>query len=161
MVKIQKYDPFEIDLPFYCEEGDFEIVVSAENEEVPTYSDQIRVGDYVALEGTSDMCVKKAGEDDVIIGVVISNPEYHGDRPAQTSASGTYNRRMCTVQLFGYYAHTVELTAENAAVSVGDAVEYLGDNLFDKGDDGNTIALESAAALSGKKICVLMGLFGF
>lgn len=68
---------------------------------------------------------------------------------------------MCTVRLFGYYAHTVELKAENAAVGIGDAVAYEGNNVFDKANSGNTIALESAAALSGKKICVLMGLLGF
>lgn len=161
MVQIQKYDPFETSLPFYCEEGNFTLETSAEGEQYPKYSSQIKVGDYVALEGTSDMCVKKAGAEDTIIGQVISNPEYHGDRPAQSSTSGTYKRRMCTVRLFGYYAHTVALKAENTAVAVGNAVAYEGDNVFDKANSGNTIALESAAALSGKKICVLMGLLGF
>lgn len=162
MVLIHKYDPYETDLSFYCEEGNYTLETSAENEQYPKYSAQIKVGDYVALEGTSDMCVKKAGENDTIIGQVITNPEYHGDRPAQSSASGEYNRRMCTVRLFGYYAHTVELNPESdTAVNVGDAVGYIGNNLFEKADSGKTIALESAKALSGKKILVLMGLLGF
>lgn len=161
MVQIQKYDPYETDLAFYCEEGNFTLDTSAEGEKYPKYSAQLKVGDYVTLEGTDDMCVKKAGEGDIIIGQVITNPEYHGNRPAQSASSGEYNRRMCTVRLFGYYAHTVELIAENAAVAVGNAVGYEGDNKFDKANSGNTIALENAKALSGKKILVLMGLLGF
>lgn len=162
MALIHKYEPFEIDLPMYCEEGNYTIVTSAENEEVPTFSAQLKTGDYVKLVTTADMCVTKAGSGDTIIGQVISNPEWDGTRPAQTATSGTYNRRMCTVRLFGYYAHTVELIAENTAVAVGNSVEYKGNNKFDKKASGtnNTIALESASALSGKKILVLMGLLG-
>lgn len=161
MVQIEKYDPFETDIWFYCEEGDYTEVLSAENEIVPTFSDQLQVGDYVALDTSANKTVKKAGEDDTVIGVVITNPKYDGTRPQQSSQSGEYKMRICTVRLFGYYVHNVQLTAENTAVSVGDAVEYVGDNEFDKADSGNSIALWKAAALSGIKIPVLMGLLGF
>lgn len=161
MVQIEKYDPFETDVWFYAEEGDYGIVTSAENEEVPTFSDQLTVGDYVALDTTKNKTVKKAGENDTVIGQVITNPKYDGTRPQQASSSGNYNMRICTVRLFGYYVHNVKLTADNSAVSVGGAVGYVGGNEFDKVDSGNAIALISATALSGAKIPVLMGLLGF
>ena len=105
--------------------------------------------------------VKKAGENDTVIGQVITNPKYDGTRPQQASSSGNYNMRICTVRLFGYYVHNVKLTADNSAVSVGGAVGYVGGNEFDKVNSGNAIALISATALSGAKIPVLMGLLGF
>ena len=161
MVQIEKYDPFETDIWFYCEEGDYTLETSADNEQYPKFSSQLKVGDYVALVDSKDKTVKKAGASDTIIGQVIDNPKYYGDRPSQSSVSGEYNMRMCTVRLFGYYVHTVELTEENGEVVVGDSVEYKGDNVFDKaGSANNTIALVSAPALSGKKIPVLMGLLG-
>ena len=161
MVQIEKYDPFETDIWFYCDEGDYEIVTSAENEEVPIFSNMLEVGDYVALDTNKNKTVKKATAEDTVIGVVITNPKYDGNRPAQASNSGEYNMRICTVRLFGYYVHNVKLTAENDAVKVGDAVTYAGDNEFNKADNGNSMALVSADALTGIKIPVLMGLLGF
>lgn len=162
MVKIENYDPFETDIWFYCEEGDANVVTTAENEEILTFSNQLVQGDYVKLVNTKDKTVAKAGANDEVIGVVITQPKYDGSRPSQTSASGTYDMRICTVRLFGYYVHTVELISDNKVIAVGDPVKYAGDNKFDKGTASNKAkALVSAEALSGKKIPVLMGLLGF
>lgn len=162
MVQIEKYDPYETDIWFYCEEGDYNLVTSAENEEVPTFTNQLNVGDYVTLDLTKNKCVKKAEDGDVVYGIVISNPKYDGTRPSQASASGEYNMRICTVRLFGYYVHNVKITAESTDdIAVGDAVKYVGNNEFDKADEGKSVALWSAKALSGIKIPVLMGLLGF
>lgn len=161
MVQIENYDPYETDIWFYCEEGDYNIVTSDENEEVPTFKTPLKVGDYVRLVTTKNKCVAKAEEGDTIIGQVITNPKYDGTRPAQASESGTYDMRICTVRLFGYYAHKVKITAENTAISVGDAVEYVGDNEFDKAVNGDSMALYSTGALEGGYNLVLMGLLGF
>ena len=161
MVQIEKYDPFENDIWFYCNEGNYTVETSAENEKYPKFSSQLEVGDYVKLDTSTDKTVAKAGDGDTIIGQVISNPIFDGSRPQVTASSGNYHMRICTVRLFGYYVHNVKLKAENTAVAVGDAVEYVGDNEFDKASSGSTVALASASALSGKKIPVLMGLLGF
>ena len=161
MVQIENYKPFETDIFFYCEEGTATKYTDVENKEALVLSAEVKKGDYVALDTTADKTVKVAGAGDTIIGQVIDNPAFRKDRPTQTSQSGDYNKRICTVRLFGYYAHSVQLKAENAAVAVGDAVAYQGNNTFDKANSGNTIALQSAKAGDASKILVLMGLLGF
>lgn len=160
MVQIEQYSPFETDIWFYAEEGDATKYTDVENKEALVLSDEVKKYDYVTLD-TADKTIKKAGADDIIIGQVIDNPAFRKDRPAESSQSGEYNKRICTVRLFGYYVHNVQLKAENSAVAVGDAVEYQGDNTFDKADSGNAIALVSAKAGEASKIPVLVGLLGF
>lgn len=161
MVQIENYKPFETDVWFYCEEGTATKYTDVENKEALVLSAEVKKGDYVTLDTTADKTVKVAGADDDIIGQVIDNPAWRKDRPNKSSLSGAYNKRICTVRLFGYYAHSVQLKEENAAIAVGDAVGYEGDNTFDKADSGNAIALQSARAGEASKILVLMGLLGF
>ena len=161
MVQIENYKPFETDVWFYCEEGTATKYTDVENKEALVLSAEVKKGDYVTLDKTADKTVKVAGANDDIIGQVIDNPAWRKDRPSETSASGGYNKRICTVRLFGYYAHSVQLKAENAAIAVGDAVGYKGNNTFDKVNSGNAIALQSAKAGEASKILVLMGLLGF
>lgn len=161
MVQIENYSPFETDIWFYCEEGTATKYTDVENKEALVLSDEVKKGDYVTLDTTADKTIKVAGADDDIIGQVIDNPAFRKDRPTETSQSGEYNKRICTVRLFGYYAHSVQLIEENAAITVGDPVGYEGDNTFDKASSGNTIALQSAKAGEASKILVLMGLLGF
>lgn len=160
MVQIENYKPFETDIFFYCEEGTATKYKGTDGEEVLVMSAEVKKGDYVALD-TADKTIKVAGANDDIIGQVIDNPAWRKDRPNQTSATGQYNKRICTVRVFGYYLHSVQLKEENAAVSVGDSIGYEGDNTFDKADSGNAIALQSAKAGEASKILVLMGLLGF
>lgn len=160
MVQIEQYNPFETDIYFYCEEGTATKYKGTDGEEVLVMSDEVHKGDYVALD-TADKTVKVAGAGDTVIGQVIDNPIWRKDRPNSTSTTGNYNKRICTVRLFGYYVHNVKLTDENKAVSVGDTIGYVGDNVFDKDADGKAIALVSASAGSKKKIPVLMQLIGF
>lgn len=107
------------------------------------------------------MTVKKADKTDNIIGQVIDEPAFKGDRPKEDTASGEYTRRVATVRLWGDYAHSVQLKAENKPIEMGDSVAYEGDNVFDKATTANTtIALETAEALKAPKVLVLFGYRG-
>ena len=161
MVQIESYKPFETDIWFYAEEGTATKYKGTDGETILVMSGEVHKGDYVCLD-SADKTIKVAGENDTVIGQVIDNPIWRKDRPSVTSSSGDYNKRICTVRLFGYYVHNVKLKEENSAVSVGDKVVYVGDNEFDKDNtNGKAIALVSASAGSQKKIPVLMQLIGF
>lgn len=161
-MQIENYKPFETDIFFYCEEGSVTKYTGTDGEEVLVMSAEVKKGDYVTLDTTADKTIKVAGKNDVIIGQVIDNPAWRKDRPNQTSASGGYNKRICTVRVFGYYIHNVKLKAENSAIAVGDRVGYEGNNVFDKDNtNGKAIAIVSARAGSEAKIPVLMQLLGF
>lgn len=160
MVLIETYNPFETDIWFYAEEGNATVYKGVDGEEILVLSAEVKKGDYVALDD-ADKTVKKAGANDTIIGQVIDNPAPRKDRPTESASSGEYNKRICTVRMFGYYVHNVKLTAENKAVAVGDTIGYVGDNVFDKDANGKAIALVSAKAGSQDKIPVLMQLIGF
>lgn len=160
-MQIENYKPFETDIWFYAEEGTATKYKGTDGEEVLVMSAEVKKGDYVTLD-TADKTIKVATKSDDIIGQVIDNPDWRKDRPNQTSVSGEYNKRICTVRVFGYYIHNVKLKAENAAIAVGDRVGYEGNNVFDKDNtNGKAIALVSAEAGSEAKIPVLMQLIGF
>ena len=161
MVQIENYKPFETDIWFYAEEGTATKYTGTDGEEVLVMSAEVKKGDYVTLD-TADKTIKKAAKADTIIGQVIDNPIWRKDRPNATSSSGSYNKRICTVRVFGYYVHNVKLKAENSAIAVGDRVGYEGNNVFDKDNsNGKAIALVSATAGSEAKIPVLMQIIGF
>ena len=161
MVQIENYKPFETDIWFYAEEGTATKYTGTDGEEVLVMSAEVKKGDYVTLD-TADKTIKKAAKADTIIGQVIDNPIWRKDRPNATSSTGTYNKRICTVRVFGYYIHNVKLKAENSAIAVGDRVGYEGNNVFDKDNsNGKAIALVSATAGSEAKIPVLMQIIGF
>lgn len=163
MVKIRDQNPYEIQLPFFVEEGNYTVMESVQgiagNDEVGVFSAPVHKGDFVKLT-SEDNVVAPATSSDKIIGQVIDHPTFYGDRPNGSATSGNYNRRIATVQLWGDFVHALQLTEENKAVAVGDAVEYVGDNVFDKANSGDTIALESAKAGAGTKIPVLFGYRG-
>lgn len=162
MVQIENYKPFEDQILFYCEEGDAIVSVDSENVEHLSFTAPVKKYDLVKLH-TDSKTVVPASEDsdaDAIIGEVLDHPAHRKDRPAVSSTSGEYNRRICTVRVWGDFVRSCKLTDENSAVAPGDAIAYVGENEFDKGDSGNTIALEAAPALSGKKIPVLFGYRG-
>lgn len=163
MVKIRDQNPYEIQLPFFVEEGNYTVMESVQgiagNDEVGVFSAPVHKGDFVKLT-SEDQVVAPATANDKIIGQVIDHPQFYGNRPNETSTSGSYNRRIATVQLWGDFVHALQLKAENKAVAVGDAVEYVGNNVFDKANSGNTIALESAKAGEESKIAVLFGYRG-
>lgn len=163
MVRIQKYNPYETDIKFDVEEGNVTVrrgFADFGKDDVLFFSNEINKGDYVALDTTS-MTVKKAAKADKIIGQVIDEPAFKGDRPTEDTTSGNYTRRVATVRLWGDYAHSVQLKAENTALAMGDSVAYEGDNVFDKAATANnTIALETAEALEASKVLVLFGYRG-
>ena len=161
MVKILDLNPYEINVQYFVEEGDYTVVESAQgiggNEDVGFFSAPVHKGDFVKLS-TEDKVVEPADEGDTIIGQVIDNPQWFGDRPNETTTSGNYNRRSCTVQLWGDHVKALKLADDNTAVAVGDSVKYVGDNKFDKASSStSSIALTSAKANTGDKITVLLG----
>lgn len=163
MVEIRDHNPYEINVPFFVEEGDYQVVEAAHStggeETVGVFTKPVHKGDYVALTA-DDKVVKVAAKTDKIIGQVIDNPAFYGDRPMEGATSGNYQRRIATVQLWGDYVKAVQLKKENKAVAVGDAIGYEGDNEFDKATSGDTIALQSAKAGDNSKITVLFGYRG-
>lgn len=162
MVQIENYKPFETDIWFYAEEGNATKYTGTDGEEVLVFSAEVKKGDYVKLSSADKTIAKATANTDTVIGQVIDNPIWRKDRPSASANSGQYNKRICTVRLFGYYVHNVHLKAENSAISVGDKVSYAGNNRFDKDNsNGKAIALQSASAGSQAKIPVLMQLIGF
>lgn len=164
MVKIGDYNPYEINQAFFVEEGNYTVMESVQgiagNDSVGVFSAPIHKGDYVKL-GTEDKVVELATQGDKIIGQVIDHPQFYGDRPNETSTSGTYNRRIATVQLWGDHVKAFKLKEDNKAVAVGDSIVFTGDNEFDKASGTtDSIALQSAKANTGAKITVLLGYRG-
>ena len=162
MVKILDLNPYEINVQYFVEEGDYTVVESAQgiggNEEVGFFSAPVHKGDFVKLVTTEEKVVEPADEGDVIIGQVIDNPQWFGDRPNESKTSGNYNKRSCTVQLWGDHVKAFKLAEDNTAVAVGDSIEYVGDNEFDKAANAtDSIALTSAKANTGAKVTVLLG----
>ena len=165
MAKILDLNPYEIDIAYFVEEGDYSIVESAQgiggNEDVGVFSAPVHKGDFVKLVTTEDKLVEPADEGDTIIGQVLDNPQFYGDRPNKAETSGNYNRRIATVRLWGDYVKALKLAEDNTAVAVGDSVKYVGDNEFDKSASAtSSIALTSAKANTGDKVTVLFGYRG-
>lgn len=161
MVKILDLNPYEIDNAFFVEEGDYEIVESVQgiagNDTVGRFTAPVHKGDFVKLT-SDDKVVAVAGKNDTIIGQVIDHPQFYGDRPNEDAESGTYNRRIATVQLWGDHVKALKLKEANKAVAVGDSLVYEGDNEFDKATNAtDSIALTSAKANTGAKVTVLLG----
>lgn len=165
MVKIREQNPYEIDLPFDVVEGNYTVqegvIEGSGNTDVGYFASPVHKGDFVALT-SNPWEVKKAGADDTIIGEVIDNPQFYGDRPQASATDGSYTRRKATVRLWGDYVKSLTLKADNTAVAVGDCIKYTGSNKFDKNSSTTTdsIALEPAQANKGIKIAVLLGYRG-
>lgn len=164
MVEIRDQNPYEIDLPFDVVEGNYTVqesaIGTAGNEKVGLFASPVHKGDFVKLT-ENDWEVAVAGDGDTIIGEVIDNPQFYGDRPQASAADGNYTRRKATVRLWGDYVKSLELVADNTAVAVGNSVKYKGSNKFDKNSNAtDCIALESKQANKGGKIAVLFGYRG-
>jgi len=165
MVNIRDQNPYEIDLPFSVKEGNYTVVESAEGragkDEFGYFASPVHKGDFVKLSTSEDWLVEVASNGDKIIGEVIDNPQWYGDRPQESKNDGYYNRRKATIRLWGDYVKALPLKSDNSAVAVGDPIKYTGSGKFDKnGSSSDSIALESASANTGKKIAVLLGYRG-
>ena len=165
MVKIRDQNPYEIDLPFDVKEGDYtvreSVINGAGNTDAGYFASPVHKGDFVKLSTGADWLVEVAGNGDTIIGEVIDNPVFYGDRPQASATDGSYTRRKATIRLWGDYVKALPLKADNSAVTVGNSIKYTGSGKFDKNASStSSIALESADANSGKKIAVLLGYRG-
>ena len=164
MVKVREQNPYEIDLPFDVVEGNYTVqegvIEGSGNTDVGYFASPVHKGDFVALT-SNPWEVKVAGSSDTIIGEVIDNPQFYGDRPQASATDGSYTRRKATVRLWGDYVKSLTLKADNSAVAVGDSIKYTGSGKFDKNNSAtDSIALEPAQANKGTKIAVLLGYRG-
>ena len=164
MVEIRTQNPYEIDLPFDVVEGNYtvqeSVIEGAGNTDVGYFASPVHKGDFVKLT-SNPWEVAKAGDGDIIIGEVIDNPKFYGDRPQESATDGSYTRRKATIRLWGDYIKSVELITSNSAVAVGDSIKYKGSNKFDKNSNTtDSIALESKQANKGGKIAILFGYSG-
>ena len=164
MVEIREQNPYEIDLPFDVVEGNYTVqegvIEGSGNTDVGYFANPVHKGDFVKLTENA-WEVEKAGNGDTIIGEVIDNPVFYGDRPQASATDGEYTRRKATIRLWGDYIKSLPLKADNTAVAVGNSIKYTGSNKFDKNSNTtDSIALEPASANSGKKIAVLLGYRG-
>jgi len=164
MAYIRDQNPYEIDLPFDVVEGNYTVqesaIGTAGNEKVGYFASPVHKGDLVKLT-SNPWEVAVAGNGDKIIGEVIDNPQWYGDRPQASATDGSYTRRKATVRLWGDYVKNLTLKADNSAVAVGDSVKYTGSNKFDKNNSAtDSIALEPSQANKGTKIAVLLGYRG-
>ena len=164
MAYIRDQNPYEIDLPFDVVEGNYTVQESAigiaGNEAVGYFASPVHKGDFVKLT-SNPWEVAKAGNGDTIIGEVIDNPQWFGDRPQASATDGEYTRRKATVRLWGDYVKNITLKSDNSALAVGDSIKYTGSNKFDKADSTtSSIALEPSQANKGTKIAVLLGYRG-
>ena len=165
MVKIRDQNPYEIDLPFDVKEGNYTVtegvIEDSGRTDVGYFASPVHKGDFVKLETGADWLVSVAGNGDTIIGEVIDEPQFYGDRPQASATDGSYTRRKATIRLWGDYVKALPLKADNGAVTVGNSIKYTGNGKFDKNaSTTSSIALESATANSGKKIAVLLGYRG-
>lgn len=165
MVRKFNYKPYDIEIGFELEEGN----ITVDNETELDFGEgtswklqnKIKKGDYVALDTTRDRTVKKAGEDDTVIGEIIDTPRWKGARPTASATSGNYPKRIATVRLYGNYVHEVTVVESNAEINIGDSVEYKGNNTFDKtATVNNTRALAKKDALAQGTVPVLFGFYG-
>ena len=165
MVKVREQNPYEIDLPFDVKEGNYTVtegvIEGSGRTNVGYFASPVHKGDFVKLETGADWLVSVAGSSDTIIGEVIDEPQFYGDRPTTSKNDGQYTRRKATIRLWGDYIKSLPLKADNDAVTVGDSIKYTGSGKFNKNSSTtSSIALESATANSGKKIAVLLGYRG-
>jgi len=164
MAYIRDQNPYEVDLPFDVVEGNYTVqesaIGTAGNEAVGYFASPVHKGDFVKLT-SNPWEVAVAGNGDTIIGEVIDNPQWYGDRPQASATDGNYTRRKATIRLWGDYVRNITLKADNSAVAVGDSIKYTGSNKFDKNSNTtDSIALEPAQANKGTKIAVLLGYRG-
>ena len=164
MVRKYNYRPYNIEIGFELEEGKVTVDKDAELEfgtgQAATLENKIHKGDFVTLDTTQDMTVKKAGASDEVIGEIIDTPRWKGKRPMTTTESGKYPKRIATVRLYGHYIREITVP-DTTGVSIGDSVKYNGDNKFAKSTDKNTSrVLSKKEALVKGTVPVLFGYYG-
>ena len=165
MVKVREQNPYEIDLPFDVKEGNYTVtegvIEGSGRTNVGYFASPVHKGDFVKLSTGADWLVEVATNGDTIIGEVIDEPQFYGDRPSTSKNDGQYTRRKATIRLWGDYVKSLPLKADNGAVAVGNSVKYKGSNKFDKNSSTtDSIALEPQQANKGGKIAVLLGYRG-
>ena len=125
---------------------------NADYKEGGYFASPIKVGDFVALEGTTAFLVEKASAEDPI-GIVEGQPMGKNEE----------NGRVAAVRMFGEVIIPVVLHSTSGDVAIGDSVELVADNkwklfLVDAVKTANgTVALEAGKA--GDTIYVLFGYY--
>ena len=169
MAQLLDYDAGDIEIPMFLEEGTCTVATGVQLEAGTgltwTFASEIKKGDIVVLH-TTDRTVKQSSTGATeVFGRVIDTPRWVGPRPTTTSTTGTYNRRIATVRVFGSGVYQVELEAANTAISVGLSVKVGAStvgkfDLYHASNLNNTRVIQAATGSSGGKIGVVFGFYG-
>jgi hypothetical protein len=124
------------------------------------YGNEIEKEDWVKLSDEDITFEKCSANDPEVIGYVGSEPEIEGVQELEDKTWGNYTPRTATIKLLGSFVRSIKLNDNNQEINVGDSVKVGTTGRFQKGNNDNTIALESAAADSGSIIAVLFGFYG-
>lgn len=118
----------------------------------------LKSGDFVEISTAADKTVALAANG-IVIGF-LDGPA-RGRLPSTSKNSGQYTRRYGNITLVGYRKIRVKLVAANAEIACGDYLALDSTKIgFDKEEDvqsqpTNVVAIEAAAATSGKTIWAL------
>ena len=126
---------------------------------LPSYSEEIEKDDYVTLVGDKEVS-NQLGEDDIILGKTVANPEPEGTQPSEDATYGNYIQRGVTVAIMCSKVDEIYLAPDNSEIQINDSITINDNGEWDKSDDPNsTLVLESAPTNSGKKIAVAFGFY--
>lgn len=148
---------------FYAEEGNFtrneNMLTDQGNARGGSFASQLYEGDEVQVYVSTDVDMTVAV---LSTGLAIGRVKYiTGDIPKATATSGTFVRRIASVEVDGFI-EKVQLVHDNQAIQAGDflAVASGHKDVYNKEEDSGSqptslIALQHADASSGKYIKVL------
>lgn len=170
MTEILDYNPGDIEIPMFLEEGNLTVTTDDIHEAGTgmgwSLASRIRKGDYVVIYASADRTVQKAGAGVTeLLGRVIDEPAWVGNRPTTSQTSGNFQRRVATVRILGAAVFPVELEATNSAITVGKSIKPGATtaskfDLYHATNLNNTRVLQAAASSSGAKIAVVFGFTG-
>lgn len=115
------------------------------------FESPVKDGDYLALDPTVAWGVKKAGAEDMVIGVAAGKP------------FGPIEGQAIAVKMFGSMILDMPIAKTASAVGIGDCLKFAGGELTNVGEGESSafIALDAVADPSvGVSIPVLCGYYG-
>lgn len=156
MAKLYDYEPYHTDIPFTLNEGNLielkDVDTDFGTSDGTQFEHPLRQEDFVTIDTTKDMTVKKAEAGDEVYGVIIDTPRWNGDR----------THKIATVRVYGHVVSELPIGDDNTAINIGDSVELKSPNIFDKASSkNNTRVLRKKEALTGGTVTTLIGFVGF
>ncbi len=173
MVMMEKLDfnPGEIEIPIYLNEGDLTVDNDAELANGTDTSwnfdpaKKIHKHDKVVIDITNNqMCKKATGGETELLGEIIDNPKWNGTRPPRSANFGDYKPRVATVRLYGSFVKSEALAPSNGAIYPGQSIKpgSLANtvDLYDDTNKNNTRTLSAAVSNAGGNVIVIYGFYG-